>query len=195
MTSAPIYRRVLLKISGEALMGSGSYGLDLADRRPHRRRNQRSHGDRHRSLRRHRRRQHLPRIAGGRLRHGTRQRRLYGHAGDGDERARDAKRTGAHRRRHPRAIGHPDDDGLRALHSPPRHPPHGKGQGGDFRRRHRQSVLHDRHGGSLARRRNGRQRADEGHASRRRLLRRSEERSEGRTLRSSWPTWMCCRAT
>jgi uridylate kinase len=30
MTSAPIYRRVLLKISGEALMGSGSYGLDLA---------------------------------------------------------------------------------------------------------------------------------------------------------------------
>ena len=30
MTSAPIYRRVLLKISGEALMGSGTYGLDLA---------------------------------------------------------------------------------------------------------------------------------------------------------------------
>jgi uridylate kinase len=30
MTSAPIYRRVLLKISGEALMGTGSYGLDLA---------------------------------------------------------------------------------------------------------------------------------------------------------------------
>jgi uridylate kinase len=30
MTSAPIYRRVLLKISGEALMGSGSYGIELA---------------------------------------------------------------------------------------------------------------------------------------------------------------------
>ena len=29
MSSAPIYRRVLLKISGEALMGSGNYGLDL----------------------------------------------------------------------------------------------------------------------------------------------------------------------
>ncbi len=29
MTSAPIYRRVLLKISGEALMGSANYGLDL----------------------------------------------------------------------------------------------------------------------------------------------------------------------
>jgi uridylate kinase len=30
MSSTPIYRRVLLKISGEALMGSGSYGIDLA---------------------------------------------------------------------------------------------------------------------------------------------------------------------
>jgi uridylate kinase len=30
MSSPPIYRRVLLKISGEALMGSGAYGLDLA---------------------------------------------------------------------------------------------------------------------------------------------------------------------
>jgi uridylate kinase len=29
MTSAPIYRRVLLKVSGEALMGSGSYGIEL----------------------------------------------------------------------------------------------------------------------------------------------------------------------
>ncbi len=30
MSSAPIYRRVLLKISGEALMGPGNYGIDLA---------------------------------------------------------------------------------------------------------------------------------------------------------------------
>lgn len=29
MTSAPLYRRILLKISGEALMGPGSYGIDL----------------------------------------------------------------------------------------------------------------------------------------------------------------------
>jgi uridylate kinase len=29
MSTAPIYRRVLLKISGEALMGGGNYGLDL----------------------------------------------------------------------------------------------------------------------------------------------------------------------
>jgi uridylate kinase len=30
MTSAPLYRRILLKISGEALMGPGNYGIDLA---------------------------------------------------------------------------------------------------------------------------------------------------------------------
>ena len=30
MSSAPLYRRVLLKVSGEALMGSGSYGIELA---------------------------------------------------------------------------------------------------------------------------------------------------------------------
>jgi uridylate kinase len=29
MSTAPVYRRVLLKISGEALMGNGSYGLEL----------------------------------------------------------------------------------------------------------------------------------------------------------------------
>ena len=29
MSTAPIYRRVLLKISGEALMGNGTYGLEL----------------------------------------------------------------------------------------------------------------------------------------------------------------------
>jgi uridylate kinase len=29
MSSTPIYRRVLLKISGEALMGEGAYGIDL----------------------------------------------------------------------------------------------------------------------------------------------------------------------
>ena len=29
MTSATRYRRILLKLSGEALMGSGSYGIDM----------------------------------------------------------------------------------------------------------------------------------------------------------------------
>lgn len=30
MSSSPLYRRILLKISGEALMGQGNYGIDLA---------------------------------------------------------------------------------------------------------------------------------------------------------------------
>src|SRR5260221_5336569 len=29
MATAPVYRRVMLKIAGEAMMGDGSYGLDL----------------------------------------------------------------------------------------------------------------------------------------------------------------------
>ncbi|MBC7907169.1 MAG: UMP kinase, partial [Rhodospirillaceae bacterium] len=29
MPTAPKYRRVLLKVSGEALMGSGSFGVDI----------------------------------------------------------------------------------------------------------------------------------------------------------------------
>ena len=34
----PPYRRVLLKVSGEALMGDGEFGIDTGHRRPHRRR-------------------------------------------------------------------------------------------------------------------------------------------------------------
>src|SRR6187401_895440 len=29
MTATPIYRRILLKVSGEALMGNGSFGVDI----------------------------------------------------------------------------------------------------------------------------------------------------------------------
>jgi uridylate kinase len=52
---------------------------------------------------------------------------------------------------------------LRALHPPPADPAHGKGPGGDLRRRHRQSVFHHRHGGRPARRRDGLRRHAEGH--------------------------------
>ena len=45
----------------------------------------------------------------------------------------------------------PMTHGLRALHPPARHPPHGEGAGRDLRRRHRQPVLHDRHRGGAAR--------------------------------------------
>ena len=57
-----------------------------------------------------------------------------------------------------------------------------KGRVDDLRGRHRQSVLHDRHGGELARDRNRRRRADQGDQGRRRLLRRSDEGSDRRPL-------------
>ena len=58
------------------------------------------------------------------------------------------------------------------------------GQGRDLCRRHRQSVLHHRFGGSPARGRNRRRRAVQGHAGRRRLFGRPEEGPEGDPLRA-----------
>ena len=62
---------------------------------------------------------------------------------------------------------------VRAVYPPPRRAAHGKGPGGDLRRRHRQSVLHDRHRGGVARGGDGLRRAAEGHAGGWRLFRRS----------------------
>ena len=98
MPTKPKYQRILLKLSGEALMGEEDYGIDpkvigrlakeilevRADRRAGRR------GDR--------RRQHLPRRGARGGRHGSRHRRPHGHAGDGDERAGDAGFDGETRR-------------------------------------------------------------------------------------------------
>ena len=67
---------------------------------------------------------------------------------------------------------------LRALHPPPRRAPHGEGPGGDLRRRHRQSVLHDRYRRRPARRRDGRRCDAEGHPGRRRLFGRSASKDK-----------------
>ena len=80
----PAYKRILLKLSGEALMGDDAYGINRATIV---RMVRRSGGDRAglRGGRGDRRRQHLPR-RGRRLgRHGPRHGRLHGHAGHGDE--------------------------------------------------------------------------------------------------------------
>ena len=58
-----------------------------------------------------------------------------------------------------------------------------KGRVDDPRRRHRQSVLHDRHGGEPARDRDQRRPAAQGHQGQRHLLRRSDEESGGDALR------------
>ncbi len=83
----PIYRRVVVKVSGEALMGPEGFGIHqptleriaadlVATQRAWRR-------ARHRG----RRRQHLPRREGIGKGHSARDRRHHGHAGDGHERA------------------------------------------------------------------------------------------------------------
>ena len=91
--TARSYRRVLLKLSGEALMGDDSYGINrhtieqMCAQIVEVTRTRRGAGDRDR------RRQHLPRGFHRRGRHGPRHRRLHGHAGDGDERAGAAGRA------------------------------------------------------------------------------------------------------
>ena len=109
----PRFNRILLKLSGEALMGQGQFGIDpdavagLAGEIA-------AAKDRPRALPGGRRRQHLPRH--GRSGQGLRprQRRLYGHAGDGDERARAAERAREAGRRHARPVGDPDGQRQRA---------------------------------------------------------------------------------
>ena len=92
------YKRILLKLSGEALMGDDAYGINRADDRAHRREIAEVH-----AARRARSRSSSAAATSSaawrrrRGRHGPRDRRLHGHAGDGDERAgaagRDAPAT------------------------------------------------------------------------------------------------------
>ena len=144
-------RRVLLKLSGEALMGDArvrdrpgrgrarsparwpmpaSDGTQVGDRR--------------------RRREHLPRAGGQRAGHGPLDRRLHGHAGDGDERARHPGRARAGRPSDPRDERHRDERDLRAVHPAPRRAAPREGAGRRHGRRHRQPVLHDGHRGHAA---------------------------------------------
>ncbi len=92
-------------------------------------------------------------------------------------RDRAARRAGAHH------VGAHHAAGLRNLRAGAgaaafRGEPHRR-----VRRRHRQSVLHHRHDRGPARRRNGMRRGAQGHQCRRRLQRRPEEGPEGQALR------------
>ena len=106
--------------------------------------------------RRRRRRQHLARQGPRRGRHGPRDRRLHGHARDGDQRARAAGRARTDGRALARSDGDRDAPDRRTVHPPPRDPSPGKRPRRDLCGRHRQPVLHDRHDGGAAR---GRDRA------------------------------------
>ena len=81
----PAYKRILLKLSGEALMGDDAFGINRATIVRMVREVAGGHRTRLRGGDRDRRRQHLP-WRGGRLgRHGPRHGRLHGDAGHGDE--------------------------------------------------------------------------------------------------------------
>ena len=71
----------------------------------------------------------------------------------------------------------------RALHPPPRAAAHREGPDRPVRRRHRQSLFHDRHCRRAARRRDGLRRPVQGHQRRRRLHRRPEEGRRRHALR------------
>ena len=123
--------------------------------------------------------------------HGPRDRRLHGHARDGVQLARGAGGARAERRRHARALGARRAGGGRAVHPPPRDPPPREGPRRDLRRRHRQPVLHDRHGGGAARARD-RRRGDPDGEERRRGRASTATRARART-RSSCPSSRTCR--
>ena len=100
---SPAYRRILLKLSGEALLGSQQYGIDPPSFAASPAEICRSHRPRRPSRPRHRRRQHLSRRRARRSRHGPRHGRPDGHAGHRHQLTRDAGRARAPRRRRARA--------------------------------------------------------------------------------------------
>ena len=79
--NGPVFKRILLKLSGEALMGGPSLRHRPGTRRRHRPPGGDGGGPGRRGGHRRRRRQHLSRHAAGRRRLGPSDRRLHGHAG------------------------------------------------------------------------------------------------------------------
>ena len=85
-----------------------------------------------------------------------------------------------------------DERDRRALHPAPRRAPPREGPGHDLRRRHRQPLLHDRHGRGAARRRDRRRGAAQGDQGGRRLRRRPDEGPDGTPLREPRATRTSC---
>ena len=93
-------------------------------------------------------------------------------ARDAPQCARAAGRARAGGRRHARHVRARGLGGRGAVHPAPRHAAPREGPRRDLRRRHRQPVLHDRHGGSAPRSRDRRRRDPHGEARRPGRLRR-----------------------
>ena len=188
------FRRVLLKLSGEALMGPAEFGLDAPTVDTLARELVEVQATGRRARARDRRRQHLPRHEGDGRRHGPGDGRLHGHARDRLQLARRAGGARAERRRHARALGARRARGGRAVHPPARDPPSREGPGRHLRRRHRQPVLHDRHGRGAARARDRRGGDPDGEERRSRRLRRRPAR-QTRTRRSCRSSRTCRRSS
>ena len=176
----PVFKRVLLKLSGEALMGSLEYGTDAerVDAIAHQVRDVAESGV------------EVAVVVGA----GNIYRGLAGAAAGMDRATADymgmlatvlnaltlqdaLEKAGA---LHPGHVGDGGDRGRRALHPPARDPPPGEGPRRDLRRRHGQPVLHDRHGRGAARARDPRRRDPDGEARGGGRLRRRPEREPGR---------------
>ena len=173
MPPRPKPSRVLLKLSGEALLGNLPFGIDDSALTRFADGNRRCRPLRHADRRRDRRRQPLPRR--GDLRQGRRpgDRRPHGHAGDRHERAGARGGAVAPGNGGARAFGDRDAVDLRDLRASPRglaHEPRGHRRA---RRRHRKPVLHHRQRRRAPRAGARMRRAPQGHAGRRRLFRRS----------------------
>ena len=170
------YRRVLLKVSGEALMGDLAFGIDPDTVNRIALQIKNTQRPRHPDRRRRRRRKLLARRRGQQVRHGPRDRRLRRHAGDGHQRPRSAGRDRERRRRRPHPDRHPHPGRRRAVHPPPRDAPPREGPRRHLRRRHRQPLLHHRHRRRPARHRDGgRRRAHRQEQGRRRVRRRPSQ--------------------
>jgi uridylate kinase len=145
----PAFRRIMLKVSGEALMGSLDYGTDP----------ERVEAIAGQIAEIQRRGVEVAVVCGaGNIYRGLQGAasgmdratgRLHGHARDRPQRAADPGRAREAGLPHPRAVGDPDPGGRRAVHPAPRDAPPREGPRRDLRRRHGQPVLHHRHAAAL----------------------------------------------
>ncbi len=194
MPSGPRYRRVLLKLSGEGLMGNREYGLDpdMVSMVAQEIKTVHEMGV-----------QVCLVIGGGNIFRGVSAAAsgmdrasgdYMGDAGDRHQFAGHAKCPGAAGRADARAVGDSDDDGLRALYPPPRGTPYGERAGRDLRRGNGQSFFTTDTAAAL--------RAAEMSVDA--MLKGTQvdgvysadprrTRMPSATIRS--PTWTCCRAT
>ncbi len=179
----PIYRRVVIKLSGEYLAGVQSFGLDqpILDRIAGDLIAARELGAEIAVV-----------VGGGNIVRGVEvssrgvspaDRRYHGHARHRDElpRARGRDRTPRRARAH--AVGVCDAADFGTVY-PQRHAPVSRRRADRAaRRRNRQSLLHHRYHRGVARGRNRRAGGAEGHQRRWHLQRRSQEGSIGKTIR------------